>query len=110
MNVTEQDRAAGFKDIRIAMLDGKFEVVRVSAPTPEKLVETMSQKPSQKMVFDFITSATGKDLKFVLEMNPASYVDVFITACGLCGLEISAQQSAIEAALTMIERATHRGS
>lgn len=106
MSITDQDRAAGFKEIRISMLDGKFEIVRVTAPTPEKLVETMSQKPSQKMVFDFIASVTAKDLRFVLEMNPSSYVEIFITASGLCGLEVSAQQAAVQAALKMIKAAT----
>lgn len=109
MNVSSSDVAAGFKEIRVAMMDGSFEIVRVVAPTPEMMAELVSQKVSFKLVFDFVASVTGKDLRFVLEMNPASYSEIFITASQLIGFGQAAQRAGVQAGLKMLESATHHG-
>ena len=110
MNITEADRAAGFKEIRVAMLDGKFEVVSVCAPTPENMVEMMSQKMSAKTVYSFIKLVTGKDLQFILRIAPESFSEIFITASGLMGAEHLAREAAIQAGLQMIQKASGHGT
>jgi hypothetical protein len=110
MNVTPEDKKLGFKEIQVAMLDGKLEIVRVTAPKPDKLMALMVEKLSAKTVYDFVGAVTGKHLRFVLEINPESYTDIFITASGLLGLEESARQAAMQAGLRMIRKASQHGS
>ena len=105
MSVTDQDRAAGFKEIRVAMLDGKFEVVCVSTLPDEKMFEIMGQKMSAKLIYQFAVAATGKPLDFILEMDQKSISQIFITVCGLIGREQIATQAAINAGLKMLESA-----
>jgi hypothetical protein len=91
MNVTPADQAAGFKEIRIAMLDGKFEVVRVSVEKPEKLAELFVQKPTP--VKAFIGEAIGRDLNFVEQIHPQSFHEIFLTAFKLLGMENLVRQA-----------------
>jgi hypothetical protein len=87
MKVTEQDRAAGYADIRVAMLNGNFEVVRVSGLPGEKIVALMQQPMSLKTNYDFVGLVTGKNLEFIQQLHPQSFYKIFLVACSLDGLE-----------------------
>jgi hypothetical protein len=87
MKVTDEDRAKGWKEIRIAMLDGKLAIVRVSAPTPGKMVELMTQKMSHRVVFEFVSTVLARDANFVLKIDPRSFQEIFVTASCLLGAE-----------------------
>jgi len=87
MKVTDEDRAAGFKDIRISMLDGKLAIVRVNKPSPEKLAELAAQKMTPQVVCEFIGEVIKRDANFVLKIDPRSFNEIFLTASCLIGAE-----------------------
>ena len=106
MNVTPQDQAAGFKEIRIAMLDGKFEVVRVSSPKPEKLMELMAQKMSQVVVFDFVGTVIDQNADFVLRIHPESFQEIFLTGFALVGMENLVRQAMLNVSEKLRQKAS----
>jgi hypothetical protein len=103
MNVTPQDQAAGFKEIRIAMLDGKFEVVRVSVEKPEKLAELFAQNTTQ--VKAFIGEAIGRDLNFVEQIHPQSFHEIFLAVFALLGMENLVRQEMLNVSEKLRQKA-----
>jgi hypothetical protein len=91
------------------MMDGKFEVVCVTTPPPEKLMEFMGQPMSAKVVYQFSGAVTGKDLQFILDIKTENLMDIFITAAGLLGNENIAREAMIKVGLMTLEKAKTYG-
>jgi hypothetical protein len=105
MNVTEQDIEAGFKEIRIAMQDGTFEIVRVSAITREKMEEILTPNVTPATSAEFVSALIGRDTNFVSRIQHGSSHQIFLTGCALLGVGSLARQITQSVAERLVKQA-----
>jgi hypothetical protein len=81
--ISEADRAAGFRDWPVLFCDGHSETLRVNRPDPMRMVQILNLDSMTEQVYTTIAHASGESIEFVFGIDGKSIVELFLVSNGL---------------------------
>jgi hypothetical protein len=81
--ITDQDRAAGFRDWKVKLRDGGTETLRVFKPKPAKLLEFLRLPSKTAGVYRLDAHAIRKDVAYLQDLDSSAICEIYFVAVGL---------------------------